>query len=49
MRTFIVLFLLFVNTLLADMIVLKNGQVLVGRYLSEDDRKIKFQVFNEIK
>jgi hypothetical protein len=49
MRIFIVLFLLIANTVFADMIVLKNGQVLIGRYLSEDDSKVKFQVFTDIK
>ncbi|MBK8398857.1 MAG: hypothetical protein IPL26_26865 [Leptospiraceae bacterium] len=49
MKTFTVLFLLIANSVLADMIILKNGQVLIGRYLSEDDRKVKFQTFNEVK
>ncbi|HMW06130.1 MAG TPA: hypothetical protein PK079_16965 [Leptospiraceae bacterium] len=31
------------------MVILKNGQVLIGSYLNEDDKKIKFQVFKEIK
>ena len=49
MRLFIALLLLTVSSVFADMVVLKNGQVLIGSYLSEDDRKIKFQVFNEVK
>ncbi len=49
MRLFIVLLLLIANVIQADMVVLKNGQVLIGSYLNEDDKKIKFQVFNEIK
>jgi|JI10StandDraft_1071094.scaffolds.fasta_scaffold49902_3 hypothetical protein len=49
MRLFTALFLLIINTVLADMVTLKNGQVLIGSYISEDDKKIKFQVFNDIK
>ena len=44
MRLFTALFLLIINTVLADMVTLKNGQVLIGSYISEDDKKIKFQV-----
>ncbi len=49
MRLFILLLLLTTNIVFADMVVLKNGQVLIGSYLSEEDRKIKFQIFNEVK
>lgn len=49
MRIFLLLFLISINAAFADMIVLKKGQVLIGRYLSEDERKIQFQTFNEIK
>lgn len=49
MRLFVLFFLIITTSLLADMVILKNGQVLIGSYMSEDDKKIKFQVFNELK
>lgn len=49
MRIFLILFFLIINASFADMIILKNKQVLIGRYISEDERKIKFQTFNETK
>lgn len=49
MRLFTALFLLIVNTVLADMVTLKNGQVTIGSYISEDDKRLNSKFLMKLK